>query len=223
MSTPTYLTRKGAKRAEEILEATLRCLARDGYAATSLQRVAAEAGVSKRAIPYYFASRDGLLTHAAEHLIARLVDQIMQAVGALEDADSIVDVGFEAFWAGLTRDRALLVAWLGLQTEAITNPSLAPAAVTATDQLRRMLDDLIAAHRARGGYLAHPAQTIQVTTLAWVQGLALEWASNGTTPALEDSIALFRDWLKMAAHPGAVRPRGTDVPGTAGYPTAERP
>ncbi|WP_050897350.1 TetR/AcrR family transcriptional regulator [Patulibacter medicamentivorans] len=205
MSTPTHLTRKGARRAEEILEATVRCLARDGYAAISLQRVAEEAGVPKRAIPYYFASRDGLLTHAAEHLISRLVDQILQAVAALEDAESIIDVGFEAFWAGLTHDRALLVAWLGLQTEAITNRSLAPAAATATDRLRRMFDGLVAGHLARGGQLAYPAQTIQVTTLAWVQGLALEWASNGTTPGLEDSIAVLRTWLKTAAHPDMVR------------------
>lgn len=205
MSTPTHLTRKGARRAEEILEATIRCLARDGYAATSLQRVAEEAGVPKRAIPYYFSSRDGLLTHAAEHLIARLADQIVEAVAALEDADSIIDVGFEAFWAGLTRDRALLVAWLGLQTEAITNPALAPAAATATDRLRQVLDRLIAGHRARGGRIAYPAQTMQTTALAWAQGLSLEWVGNGATPALEDSIAVFRTWLKTAAHPDTGR------------------
>jgi AcrR family transcriptional regulator len=223
MSTPTHLTRKGAKRAEEILEATLRCLARDGYAATSLQSVAEEAGVPKRAIPYYFASRDGLLTHAAEHLIARLVEQILEAVGTLDDADSIIDVGSEAFWAGLTRDRALLVAWLGLQTEAITNAALAPAAASATDQLRQMLDGLIAEHQARGGRLAYPPQTIQVTTLVWVQGLALEWASHGTTPALDDSIAALRDWLKAAAHPTTDRPSVTTPPPAAEHPTKERP
>jgi AcrR family transcriptional regulator len=223
MSTPTHLTRKGAKRAEEILEATLRCLARDGYAATSMQSVAEEAGVPKRAIPYYFASRDGLLTHAAEHLIARLVEQILEAVGTLEDADSIIDVGFEAFWAGLTHDRALLVAWLGLQTEAITNASLAPAAATATDLLRQMLDGLIAGHRARGGRLAHPSQTIQITALAWVQGLALEWASHGTTAALEDSINLFRAWLKTTAHPTTEPPSAATPPAAAGHPTEERP
>ncbi|MDX8153827.1 TetR/AcrR family transcriptional regulator [Patulibacter brassicae] len=206
MSTPTHLTRKGARRAEEILEATIRCLARDGYAATSLQRVAEEAGVPKRAIPYYFTSRDGLLTNAAEHLIARLVDQILQAVDALEDADRIIDVGFEAFWAGLTRDRAFLIAWLGLQTEAITNPSLAPAAAAATDQLRLMIDGLIDGHLARGGQLAHPPQTIQITTLAWAQGLALEWVSTGTTPSLEDSIVVLRTWLKTAAHPETASP-----------------
>ncbi|MDX8150683.1 TetR/AcrR family transcriptional regulator [Patulibacter brassicae] len=203
MSRPTHLTRKGAERAEQILEATLRCLARDGYADTSLQRVAEEAGVPKRAISYYFVSRDGLLIEAADHLIARLVGQIMQAVEALDDADSIIDIGLSASWDGLTRDRALLVAWLGLQTEAITNASLAPAAAAASDQLRRMIDALIDAHRARGGRLMFPQQTVQITTLAWIQGLALEWASTGSTPALEDAIDAFRAWLKAAAHPSS--------------------
>lgn len=198
MTAPTHLTRKGAQRAEEILEATLRCLARDGYAAISLQRVAEEAGVPKRAISYYFSSRNGLLTHAAEYLIARLVTQILQAVKSLEEADRIIDVGFEASWLGLTRDRALLVAWIGLQTEAMTNPSLAPAAAAATDQLRRMIDSLISEHEERGGYLALPGRTIQITILAWIQGLALEWASNGSTPTLHDAIAALRDWLKAA-------------------------
>ena len=38
------------ERRQRIIDAALRCLARDGYAAASLQRVADEAGLGKRAV-----------------------------------------------------------------------------------------------------------------------------------------------------------------------------
>ncbi len=43
-----------------MLEAAIRCLGEDGYAATSLQRVADAAGVQKRMVLYYFESREHL-------------------------------------------------------------------------------------------------------------------------------------------------------------------
>ena len=55
---------------------------------------------------------------------------VVAAIEATRMSPTTVPVG-----AGI----ALLVAWLGLQTEAITNASLAPAAATATDQLRQMV------------------------------------------------------------------------------------
>ena len=54
MAKPAPPTAKGARQVEAILEAAIRCLGRDGYSAVSLARIAAEAGVGKRAVLYYF-------------------------------------------------------------------------------------------------------------------------------------------------------------------------
>src|SRR5215831_7655704 len=57
---------------KRIIEAAERVLARDGYAATSVKDIAAEAGVAPGLVHYYFKTKDELVvaavTHACESL-----------------------------------------------------------------------------------------------------------------------------------------------------------
>ena len=53
-------------RREEILDALERCLARRGLEGTTLESVAAEAGVARPVIRHYFGNRDVLLKAALE-------------------------------------------------------------------------------------------------------------------------------------------------------------
>lgn len=59
-------TRRPDQRPQEILAAALRVFARHGYKATRLEDVAAEAGVTKGTIYYYFKNKDALLLRLAE-------------------------------------------------------------------------------------------------------------------------------------------------------------
>jgi AcrR family transcriptional regulator len=199
VSTPTHLTAKGDARARLIIEATLRCLATDGYAGASIQRIADEAGIPKRSVLYYYGSRDQLFAHVIPAIVARFVDQIQEAVAGLDNAPAVVDIGFHALWDALTQDRGLMIAWFGLQTEAITNPELQPVADAATGRLRGLFAQLITEHQARGGALRIPSATLQTLVLAGIQGLALEWLARGTTPDLERSIAEFQAWVVHVA------------------------
>ena len=44
-------------RREQIVRATIRCLARDGYTRLTMKKVAREAGVSQGILHYYFADK----------------------------------------------------------------------------------------------------------------------------------------------------------------------
>jgi AcrR family transcriptional regulator len=68
--------RRRDRSRDEILEATRRVLLRSGIAATTLDAVAAEVGVSKTAIYYYFASKDALLFE----LVFRVTEERARAV-----------------------------------------------------------------------------------------------------------------------------------------------
>lgn len=200
------LTRKGARSAHEILEATLRCVARDGYAATSMQRIADEAGVGKRAVVYYYGTREGLFDHVIRHIGGRLLDQLEAAVGGLEDPAEIVERGFEVLWSAITTDRALLSAWFGLQAESITNPEFRGSASYITDRLERIVAALIDAQLARGNVLRVDREALEVLVVANVQGLILYYLDRGETPAFQAAITEFQHFLStVAAPPGARR------------------
>lgn len=66
---------------ERLIDATVRVLARDGFAHTSGRAVAAEADTVNGSIFYYFGSMDGLLAATARSLADRGIERIRQGLG----------------------------------------------------------------------------------------------------------------------------------------------
>jgi AcrR family transcriptional regulator len=72
-----------ATRREQILDALERCLARGGLEGTTLESVAAEAGVARPVIRHYFGNRDALLAAAVERAVAAYRCDLEDALRAL--------------------------------------------------------------------------------------------------------------------------------------------
>ena len=90
------ITPKRERQEQAILEATLRCLGRDGYAATSLHRIAEEAGTHKRMVLYYFRDREQLLERTVVMLGDRLLSEVADAVRGLEEPADVVAADIDA-------------------------------------------------------------------------------------------------------------------------------
>lgn len=195
------LTAKGQRRAQEILDAALRCLARDGFAGTSMQRVADEAGVPKRAVVYYFATREGLMEHVVEYVGGQFVDRVEEAIADLEDPADIVERGFEAMWHAITTDRGLLAAWFGLLAESITNPDFRGALAYLSDRSDALFARLVDAQRARGNRLRLDRDVLRVLIQSTIQGLIVYYLDRGDSPELRAAIRDFQGFLTNVAVP----------------------
>ncbi|MEA2348525.1 MAG: hypothetical protein QOG62_2312 [Thermoleophilaceae bacterium] len=192
------LTPKGRRRAVEIVDAALRCLARDGYAATSLQRVADEAAVSKRVVIYYYGSREGLFGALMHEIGDQLISRLEAVTTGLEEPADIVERGYSLLWEAIINDRALLVAWFGLRAEAVTNPALRDPANYITSRFRGLVAQLIDDQLARGRRLQMERGALEVLVVAGVQGLILEFLERGDTPELGRASDTFRDYVTDA-------------------------
>lgn len=84
--TPAHLE----ARREQILDAARRCFARNGFHATSMHDVIAEAGLSVGAVYRYFASKDELRTAVAEETVGAVLAE-MSAIANHEPPLSLVD------------------------------------------------------------------------------------------------------------------------------------
>ncbi|MET0386943.1 MAG: TetR/AcrR family transcriptional regulator [Polyangiales bacterium] len=58
-----------------IVEATMRVLARQGYARTSLMDIANEVGMSKGAVHYHFPTKEALITQVLEHAVDAVAER----------------------------------------------------------------------------------------------------------------------------------------------------
>lgn len=95
------MARPAATTPNAILEAAIRVAGRDGLLATTLDKVAAEAGITKGGVLYHFASKDELLTRMMEHFAAEVEQGLITRIANDPVADrrwvrAMIDMVFGA-------------------------------------------------------------------------------------------------------------------------------
>ncbi|WP_326835704.1 TetR family transcriptional regulator [Amycolatopsis rhabdoformis] len=214
---PSRTPRRRPSRAEtrrKIIDAAGEVFARQGIAATSLNDIAAEAGLTKGAVYSNFTGRDDLvLTIMEEHL----VDRMRSATTAFDELSDLGEATAEAgarLAAGVDTDATwhrLLLEYWGI---AMRNPTVHEGLATRRAQLREAITAAITRAAAQHGVdLPLPPEQLAVVVLALSNGLAVERGVEAA--AVPDT--LFADVLKLL-----VTPRGTggdpDVSDTAAPP-----
>lgn len=121
--------RRGDRRRQELLEATLRVVGARGVKAVSHRSVAAQARVPLGSTTYYFASKDELLTETLRFAARTEIEDLEGRIGGLEPETMSADRWVEAVldWLdGQLRGeaRSRLIALYSLQLEAVHRPEL---------------------------------------------------------------------------------------------------
>lgn len=148
-STPTPMRKRGVERRQQIVEATLRLVARDGAASVTHRAIAQEADVPLAATTYYFASKSDLLLAAFRLHSEREAERIERALGQIsETADTPIKLANRlGDWVveGLTTHREQLLAEYELLVESARTPDLEQLSRALLDRLERLVADALAA------------------------------------------------------------------------------
>jgi TetR/AcrR family transcriptional regulator, transcriptional repressor of aconitase len=168
-------------RREHILSAARRCFLRDGFHATSMQDLFAEAGLSSGAVYRYFPSKDDLIIAIAAANMQEVValvhtiatQQPGRSVGAvLAELLTIVRAKHDEDGLG---GLALLV-W----AEALRNPSLAQQFTELLAQLRADIAEVVRAHQGLGNLPADvAAEALATVLMSIVPGFIVQMALLG--------------------------------------------
>jgi AcrR family transcriptional regulator len=113
---------RSAATREALLDATIACVVRDGYARTTTGAVAREAGVSVGAIQHHFAGKAELMAAAVAHLLARRQDEFAKAIAGLDPGTDRVDAAIDVLWS--MYESSAFVAWLELWVASRTDAEL---------------------------------------------------------------------------------------------------
>ncbi|MGW5453305.1 TetR/AcrR family transcriptional regulator [Nocardia sp. NPDC003979] len=109
---------KAPERIAQILRAARSVVAADGFANTTLSRVATAAGVQRTLVLHYFGSRDGLMQAFVTDAVAEYGDNLLR-LGADAPVEERVARMFEP---GAYADRDDLVVWCELVALAAREP-----------------------------------------------------------------------------------------------------
>jgi AcrR family transcriptional regulator len=160
---------------ERLLEAAAKVFAARGYQGASIDQIAAEAGLSKGAVYWNFASKDELFLALLEERIDKRMEEI---IGILRTAptDRPVDDSITREWQQLLNDeRELMLVSQEHWARAVRDPELR---ARFTQRQVRMRDGLADALRFRTRSTGAPrfstsAEDIATAYLVLAQGFAL--------------------------------------------------
>jgi AcrR family transcriptional regulator len=204
-------TERGEKKRREVLEATLRLLAREGPRAVTHRAVAAELGTSVRATTYYFDSREALLEaalrHYGERAIARF-DEIEQlfAMGlpAGPADEHAVSLAASLLGATVASDLADTVGGLVVELEWILEIARRPALEDTYAAWQARLERMLESNAAR---LGSPSPSLDArVALATLRGLELEALSRPSRRRTDAEIREVFARLLSALTPPAPSP-----------------
>ncbi|MFH8615657.1 TetR/AcrR family transcriptional regulator [Streptomyces sp. NPDC017979] len=146
---------KGERRKQELIEATVRVVARDGVAGVSHRAVAREAGQPATAAAYYFSSIDELLTAALTRCMHEDAERV-RALAARTDGTAAALGGLADVMCAAVARPAHLLAEYELFLLAARRPELRSATddwLGAIEEFgRRYTDDPVRLRLLAGAY-----------------------------------------------------------------------
>ncbi|MGI8779957.1 MAG: TetR/AcrR family transcriptional regulator [Solirubrobacteraceae bacterium] len=181
-----------AERELQTLDAARMLFAERGFAAVTMDEIAAAVGVTKPLIYTYFGNKEELYLACMEPAAEALVETVAAAVEATETPAGALRAGVHAFFIFVDADRS---AWRVLFDETL--PAGAEPARRAAEQRERLTDLVAAAQLERLPAERREALRVQIEALSAAmlgaaEALARWWLRTEAMPAGEAAELLIR-------------------------------
>lgn len=170
-----------------ILDAALAVFGEKGYAASSVDDVAAAAGVTKGAVYYYFADKADLAADLQQVVWEDLTNAALQVF----DPDQPTVVNLQLCFEVFARHLRGLPAALGFLREAWFTPSLDPSGRASHEAAVELVTSLLEVGIRRGEMLPFDAETLARVLLGALMEATLHLLGSGDPDATLEVVDHF--------------------------------
>jgi AcrR family transcriptional regulator len=195
----------GPLRREQIVRATIRCLARDGYAGLTMKRVAAEARVSQGILHYYFRDKAAMLAAAALRVTADLDRRVAAQARGARDARTRLRAVIHACLETAVESRDFWTVFIEFWGEALHDRRLAAVNRQAYARARRLIGVALARGRATGHVRRVNPEEAAAVVLGLLDGLSLQLTFDRRLMTLPRAARLAETVLARYLTPGDPR------------------
>lgn len=192
----------GPVRREQIVRATVRCLARDGYAGLTMKRVAAEAGVSQGILHYYFRDKAAMLAAAALRVTVDLDRRVAAEARGARDARARLRAVIRACLETAVESRDFWTVFIEFWGEALHDRRLAAVNRQAYARARRLIAATLAGGRSAGAVRRVNLEEAAAAVLGLLDGLSLQLTFDRGLMTLPRAARLAEAVLARYLSPG---------------------
>lgn len=188
---PRKLTRRGADARSKIINAMIACIVRSGFAATTVEHVMAEAGLSRGSVLHQFPTRLELVVACADYAMREMMDAGRAYGEAIADPYERLVKYADNLWANHSHPNGLVVTDILLATR--WDAELAAALLPVTSDIELQIQDEFL-KLARDAGLADPHAFVPYgwLLLASVRGLLIEHKLNPKRPMILEAIEVMK-------------------------------
>ncbi len=161
-------------RANEIIRATIRCLARSGFSQLTMKRLSEEAGISQGILHYYFKDKRAILAAAAEHVMDDLDLRAKSEFKNARDPKDQLRGMIKACLTVATVDREFWTVFMALWGESLHDPALALLNKKTYRRARESIGGIIERGIARGDFKSVNVLQASALILALIDGISLQ-------------------------------------------------
>lgn len=174
---------------ERLINATVTCLAHEGYAGTTVSKIISAAGVSRGAPMHHFPTKASLLEATAEYLIRWMNRHLARATRDLVSSEQRAADMITASWQEL-HDGPESLALMELMMASRRDADLARVMRTLWDAGRQALD-LASKHYFEPEFNGVKPTQLFILTHWLMRGMALEQHLMNDAPVAEHFVALW--------------------------------
>lgn len=193
---PKYRRALPEDRRFDLVEATLRCMARDGHAGVSVRRIAAEAGVSAGLVNHHFEGIEALVAAAYEKVSSDVMAAILERVEPVAGARARLSAFIAASFSPAVLDPSLLRVWVVFWSMLPHGEILKAIQKRTWVDYRRTLEKEIGGCVPQGAVV--DVETVALGLAALMDGLWLQWCLDPGCYAAETGIALAERFVDDA-------------------------
>lgn len=194
-------------RRQQLIEATIETIARQGFSRTTLTEVARTAGLSHGLVNFHFETKEKLLVEVLLYLAEEYRANWVSAVeGAGRGAAAQLHAMLAADFLPELCTPARLSAWCAFWGEAQSRPMYQEHCGANDEEYNRRLEDLCARMNSEAGYAVDPPRTARVLRVT-TEGVWLDMMTMQAPYDLAEALAT----LMTCA--GAFFPRHFDAGG----------
>jgi TetR/AcrR family transcriptional regulator, fatty acid metabolism regulator protein len=197
-------------RRELIVDSALRLILKNGYDRTTLDHVAAQAGVSKGLISYYFPNKDALFLAVLDKIHQRLRQDLETCYRADLSARERLRLNLKNLFASEKRARQYYVVLLDFLARVPREKSIQVGAEAIYQTVLTYVEWTIIDGIRAGEFRDVDAREEASMVVALMEGLILQWLFNRQGHTLEEAFQLCDGFVEERL---VVAPRaGTELP-----------
>ena len=182
-------------RRQDLIQATIKSIATEGYSNSTVQTICDAAGLSRGLISHYFKGKDDLLLEVFRHLVAEADEDTRQAVRAVgDDPMQRLLAATESAFKRPKESRENSMVSLAYWGTAPWNPQMLDLYHKLWRRYRIWVRRMIEQAAAQRG-LEIDADRAALTYTQLVDGFWLGWLMDKDAYSPDDAISIIRDWV----------------------------